>query len=84
MTTRGIFRNHITPTLGTPAIGEITTTTIRRWRADLLDAGMGGNRAAKVYRLLRAILNTAVDDSMIKRKPCRIKGADHERESARP
>ena len=45
---------------------------------------MGVNRAAKIYRLLRAIMNTAVDDGMIKRNPCRIKGADQERESARP
>jgi integrase len=80
----GIFRNHITPTLGALAVGEITTATVRRWRADLLDGGMGGNRAAKVHRLLRAILNTAVDDGMIKRNPCRIKGADQERESGRP
>jgi integrase len=80
----GIFRNHIAPTLGTLAVGEITTAAVREWRADLLDAGMGGNRAAKVYRLLRAILNTAVDDGMIKRNPCRIRGADQERESARP
>jgi integrase len=45
---------------------------------------MGENRAAKVYRLLRAIMNTAVDDGTIKRNPCRIKGADREREAARP
>jgi integrase len=45
---------------------------------------MSGNRAAKVYRLLRAILYTAVDDGMIKRNPCRIKGADKETEHARP
>jgi integrase len=36
-----------------------------------------------VYRLLRAILYTAID-GMIKRNPCRIKGADKETEHARP
>lgn len=80
----GIFRNYIGPALGAMAVGEISTATVRGWRADLLDAGMGANRAAKIYRLLRAIMNTAVDDGMIKRNPCRIKGADQERESARP
>ena len=30
----------------------------------------------KAYQLLRAILNTAVDDELIRRNPCRIKGAD--------
>jgi Site-specific recombinase XerC len=80
----GIFRNHIEPHLGAPAVGEISTATVQQWRAQLLDRGMGENRATKVYRLLRAILNTAVDDGMIKRNPCRIKGADREREGARP
>jgi integrase len=80
----GIFRNHLDPHLGALPVGEIGTSTVRQWRAQLLDGGMGENRAAKVYRLLRAILNTAVDDGMIKRNPCRIKGADREREAARP
>jgi hypothetical protein len=30
---------------------------------------------AKAYRLLKAIFNTAVDDELIRRNPCRIKGA---------
>lgn len=30
----------------------------------------------KAYQILRAILNTAVDDELIRRNPCRIKGAD--------
>jgi hypothetical protein len=44
----GIFRNYIGPTLGAQAVGEISTATVRGWRADLLNAGMGANRAAKV------------------------------------
>ena len=60
------------------------TATVRQWRTRLLHDGMSANRAAKVYRLLRAILYTAVDDGMIKRNPCRIKGADKETEHARP
>jgi integrase len=66
------------------AVGDIGTAAVRQWRTRLLDGGMSGNRAAKVYRLLRAILYTAVDDGMIKRNPCRIKGADKETEHARP
>jgi hypothetical protein len=34
--------------------------------------------AAKAYRLLRAIFNTALDDGLIRRTPRRIKGADRE------
>jgi hypothetical protein len=61
----GMFRNYIGPDLGTLAVGEIGTATVRQWRTKLLDGGVSGNRAAKVYRLLRAILYTAVDDGMI-------------------
>ena len=38
---------------------------------------------AKAYRLLKAILNTAVDDGLIRRNPCRIKGAGQEKSAER-
>ena len=41
--------------------------------------------AAKAYRLLRAVLNTAVDeDRILARNPCRIRGADQENAAERP
>lgn len=39
---------------------------------------------AKAYRLLRAILNTAVIDKRIRENPCQIKGADKESSPERP
>jgi integrase len=39
---------------------------------------------AKAYRLLRAILNTAVRDKRIHENPCQIKGADRESSPERP
>ena len=36
----------------------------------------GQTRLAQAYRLLRAVLNVAVDDDLIAANPCRIKGAD--------
>ncbi len=39
--------------------------------------------AAKAYRLLKAIMNTAVDDGLIRRNPCRIKGAGQEKSPER-
>jgi integrase len=39
---------------------------------------------SKVYRLLRAILNTAVEDELISKNPCNIKGAGSERSPERP
>ena len=57
---------------------------IRAWRRTLLDAGVSATMTAKAYRLLRAILNTAVEDETIRRNPCRIKGAGFEASAERP
>jgi integrase len=57
---------------------------VRRWRKKLLDSGLSAVTTAKAYRLLRAILNTAVDDGIIRRNPCRIKGAGQEESAERP
>ena len=45
---------------------------------------MSAVTVAKAYRLLKAILNTAVDDGLIRRNPCRIKGAGQEKSPERP
>jgi hypothetical protein len=39
---------------------------------------------AKAYRMLHAIMNTAVEDGLIRRNPCRIKGAGQEHSQERP
>jgi integrase len=57
---------------------------VRRWRKKLLDNGVSPVTTAKAYRLLRAIMNTAVDDGLIRRSPCRIKGAGTEESPERP
>lgn len=67
------------------SFGKLSTATIRRWRADLLGKGVSVGMAAKAYRLLRAVLMTAVeDDRIIQRNPCRIRGADAEHAAERP
>jgi integrase len=81
---KGLVRLHMTPALGSLTVQEITEPRVRRWRKGLLDAGVGEVTVAKAYRLLKAIMNTAVDDGMIRRNPCRIKGAGQERSPERP
>jgi integrase len=78
------FRLHVAPFLGHMSLGDIRTDTVRSWRATLAEEGRSEIRVAKAYKLLRAILNTAVDDGRIKRNPCRIKGADQEHSPERP
>src|SRR4029453_16322838 len=47
--------------------------------------GVSQTSAAKAYRLLRAILMTAVkEDELIRINPCRIPGADQEHPAERP
>ncbi len=78
-----LWRHHVAPFLGNLELGELATDTIRSWRAALLREGRSEDRTAKAYRLVRAILNTAVDDGRIKRNPCRIKGAGDHRAAER-
>lgn len=78
--TRAGYRNaldiHILPTFGSLPLDEITTPAIRRWRGGLSSAGRDA-AGAKAYSLLKAILQTAEDDELILRNPCRLRGAGH-------
>jgi hypothetical protein len=71
-------------------IADIRQEDVRSWRAKLLKTGplqerpFGPVTVAKAYRLLRAILNTAVRDKRIRENPCQIKGADNESSPERP
>src|SRR5262245_29116005 len=55
--------------LGDLPLGALSPDRIRAWRAALLGSGVSVTTAAKAYRLLRAILATAVDDGLIRRNP---------------
>lgn len=59
------------------------TLVLGHGSGQLLDAGIGTASVAKSYRVLRAILNTAVEDGLIRRNPCRIKGAGDDKTSER-
>lgn len=79
-----LFNRHIDPHLGHVALGDIDAARVRSWRTKLLDSGVSATMTAKAYRLLRAILMTAVDDGIIARNPCRIRGAGSEPTTERP
>ncbi|WP_420823602.1 tyrosine-type recombinase/integrase [Streptosporangium subroseum] len=80
----GLLRLHLVPTFGNLAVSEIKAAHVRKWRKTLLDAGVGPVTVAKAYRLLKAIMNTAVEDRMIKSNPCRIKSGGKEESPERP
>lgn len=79
----GLLRLHILPTFGEKDLDEITPPSVRTWRAERLKA-TGATTVAKSYRLLKAILQTAVDDDLLRSNPCRIKGAGKEEADERP
>jgi hypothetical protein len=80
---RYLLRSHLQPAFGALTVAEIKEAQIRRWRKSLLDGGVTKVTAAKAYRLLKAILNMAVDDGLIRRNPCRIKAAGQEKSPER-
>ncbi|MFE0187312.1 tyrosine-type recombinase/integrase [Streptomyces sp. NPDC058989] len=80
---RRLLRLHILPTFGAMELNELTPPGVRTWRAERLEA-TGATTVAKSYRLLKAIMETATDDELIRRNPCRIKGAGTEKAKERP
>ena len=71
--------------LGSRPLDKINSQAIRTWRQCLLDEGRSPIVAAKSYRLLRAVFNTAVkEDRLIAENPCRIRGYDKEDTAGRP
>jgi integrase len=79
-----LLRRYLAPAFGRVAVADIREGQVRKWRKNLLDAGVTPVTAAKAYRLLRAVMNTAVDDGLIRRNPCRLKGAGQEKSPERP
>jgi integrase len=79
-----LLRNHLLPAFRDVRLSEIDEAAVRRWRKERLDTGARAQRpfgpvtVAKAYRLLHAIFQTAVDDQMVRRNPCRIEGAGKE------
>jgi integrase len=72
----------IEPTFGKAPIGKITPESVRRWHKTSSESTP--IQAAKAYRLLRAMLNTAASDGLIAKNPCRIPGAGQEDSAERP
>jgi integrase len=85
-TTRAKYQHlldrHIVPTLGAHPLGEVAPSVVRGWYMAV--RGEHHVTADDAYRLLRAVLNTAVADEIISRNPCQVKGAGQVRSVERP
>lgn len=71
------------PTLATRPLRSIRTEHVRGIHARVSEQA-SPLQAAKAYRLLRVILNTAVEDERITQNPCKLRGAGVERSPERP
>lgn len=54
-------------------LGDITPSMVRHWRAEQIQTGRV-SQTSRAYDLLKSVLKTALDDGMIERNPCQIRG----------
>ncbi|MEJ7798962.1 MAG: tyrosine-type recombinase/integrase [Ilumatobacter sp.] len=81
---RYLFRLYLDPVLGSKEVGRLDARAIRQWYGILHEGTQGEVTSAKAYRLLRQILQAAVDDRLLRSNPCNLKGAAVERSAERP
>jgi integrase len=77
------LRLHLAPLLDVP-LRAITPAVVREWYAAALRGNGGRVSIMQSYRLLRAVMNTAIRDGAITRNPCQIPGAGSDRAKERP
>ena len=69
-----VWANHLEKEWGPIKVGNATPTNVRAWHA-MAGKSLRPTALAQAYRLLRGILNVAVQDDVLKSNPCRIKSA---------
>lgn len=60
---------HILPELGESSLTSISNSDVRAWLSELIDAGVGSTTLRQSLRLLRAILEDAVDAGLCAHNP---------------
>ena len=75
-----MLRRFLLPAFGTTPLGKLDTLTVRAWLGELHHAAeVTPATIAKAYRLLRRILNVAVEAGYLPHNPAAIRGAGIER-----
>jgi hypothetical protein len=70
-----LLRRFVLTELGHKNLDKLTPMLIRAWHARLAsERGLSPSTSAKAYRLLRSMMTTAVDDELIGRNPCLLRG----------
>lgn len=79
---RHMLDRHVVPVLGNYELSKLRPSVVRAWYMEMKKRYV--TTADDAYRMLRAILTTAVTDGMISKNPCQIKGAGQARSAERP
>jgi integrase len=66
-----VWRNLIHPHLGTRQLGTIRKSDVKAWVAKLMAAGKKEARISQAHRLLRKVLEEALEDELILSNPAR-------------
>jgi integrase len=77
-----LLRRHIVPAFGGLELASVEPSAVRGWWAELSERHP--STAAKAYRLLNSIYRTAIDDGIVGRNPCKVKGGGNENTPERP
>lgn len=67
---RSSLRSHVLPAFGGMAVGRIEPSDVRTFLSSLQDAGAGTGTVREARKILRLVLNTAVEVGAIKANPC--------------
>jgi integrase len=70
---RSRLESRIYPTFGNLLLGRIKPSTIRDWLAELDDKKLSENYKQVLFIVVSAVLDSAVDDRLIRDNPCKAK-----------
>ena len=64
-----MLRSLVLPTFGEMTLSSIQPVTVRRWIADLVDAGYASTTVRTAHALLSSVLKAAVHDGLLPKSP---------------
>jgi hypothetical protein len=94
-----LWDTYISPSIGELAVEDVKPDVVRAWYSELgqslaartpeatpgsLPRRTGRATVANAYRVLRLVMNVAVEDGLIDTNPCRIKGGGTHKAKERP
>ena len=70
---RSRLESQIYPTFGHLKFGQIKPSTIRDWVGDMDERGLSSNYQVVLFTIVAGVLDSAVDDRLIRENPCHAK-----------